>query len=468
MTSPPPYVITRDYSDYQAAHQLPGPAIAGSDLDSEFNNLVVTTNAIINNLNLLQRSDGALNNQSVTPDTINSALAIMIAGWNIRGPWVTATVYALKDYVTNGGNGYVCIIANTGGTFATDLAAGKWALVATQGNPGAQGIPGATGPTGPVVPMYRNRLINGDFAICQRNAPGIFTNLTVNGPRQYVLDRWYARNADSSGGSIFFGSVTGSGNNQWAGQFFGGGSTNLSTTLGQCIESFNCTDLNNQNVCVSATIYSSQVTQVTWTSYRAGSADNWGSRVQLATGTITISPTPTIYNFTFNCGTSARNGVSIEFTTGPILNAGTTLSYENVQLELGTTPTAFERRLHGPELMMCQRYYNKSYDENTAPGTATRLGMVAAGSVAGAAITGYASVSFPTAMRATPSSVNLWDGAGTSNKASCTTSSTPGATTMNDNNTPAVVFNPSTKGFMFSPVANASTSFQHYSVDTEL
>lgn len=40
--------------------------------------------------------------------------------------WVTTTAYDLCDYVTNGGNRYYCAIAHTSGTFATDLAAGKW------------------------------------------------------------------------------------------------------------------------------------------------------------------------------------------------------------------------------------------------------------------------------------------------------------------------------------------------------
>lgn len=153
MSAPPPYVVFNDYSDYQTSHQLPGPALQGSDLDVEFNRLKATTDALINNLNLLQRSDGALNNQLVTPDTISSALAIMIAGWNIRGAWVTATAYALKDYVTQAGNGYVCIVAHTAGTFATDLAAGKWALVATAGATGPVGPTGPQGPAGVMPPL---------------------------------------------------------------------------------------------------------------------------------------------------------------------------------------------------------------------------------------------------------------------------------------------------------------------------
>lgn len=42
--------------------------------------------------------------------------------------WVTGTNYIVGDYVTNGGNTYYCLIANTAGTFATDLAAGDWIL----------------------------------------------------------------------------------------------------------------------------------------------------------------------------------------------------------------------------------------------------------------------------------------------------------------------------------------------------
>jgi hypothetical protein len=44
------------------------------------------------------------------------------------GAWVTSTSYVVGDFVTNGGNTYYCLIDNTSGTFATDLAAGDWVL----------------------------------------------------------------------------------------------------------------------------------------------------------------------------------------------------------------------------------------------------------------------------------------------------------------------------------------------------
>jgi hypothetical protein len=42
-----------------------------------------------------------------------------------------------------------------------------------------------------------------------------------------------------------------------------------------------------------------------------------------------------------------------------------------VQLEAGSVATPFESRPYGTELAMCQRYYEQSYIEGTAPGTAT-------------------------------------------------------------------------------------------------
>lgn len=375
MPSPPPYVITRDYSDYQAAHQLPGPAIAGSDLDAEFNNLVVTTNALINNLGLIQRSDGALNNQSVTPDTINSALAIMIANWTIRGPWVTATVYALKDYVTNGGNGYVCIVAHTGGTFATDLAAGKWVIVATAGATGAAGATGPTGPagaTGITRPGFVNRIINGDFGIDQRNEAAAQT-LTAAATVAYTVDRWYA---GCSGANITGQKAIGTGQNASAYQFTGAAS-NTGLVFGQRIESNNISDLINQQVTVQVWLSSTTITTVTWKTFFANTTDAWGTKAasgsgtetQVDTGTIAITTTPTLYTFTTNLGSGANKGVDLEFSCGA-LTATNTLLFQAVQMEFGTTANPFERNDITTRLVRCQRYFEKSYSQGTAPGTA--------------------------------------------------------------------------------------------------
>lgn len=42
--------------------------------------------------------------------------------------WVTLTVYSIGQFITQSGNIYLCIVNNTSGTFATDLANGYWIL----------------------------------------------------------------------------------------------------------------------------------------------------------------------------------------------------------------------------------------------------------------------------------------------------------------------------------------------------
>jgi hypothetical protein len=54
-----------------------------------------------------------------------------------QGAWVTATAYSIDDMVSNSGSSYICIEAHTSGTFATDLAATKWAVLASKGTAGA-------------------------------------------------------------------------------------------------------------------------------------------------------------------------------------------------------------------------------------------------------------------------------------------------------------------------------------------
>ena len=56
-----------------------------------------------------------------------------------EGAWVTATLYKVNNivYVSSTGGSYICLVEHTAGTFATDLGAGKWGILATQGAAGA-------------------------------------------------------------------------------------------------------------------------------------------------------------------------------------------------------------------------------------------------------------------------------------------------------------------------------------------
>jgi hypothetical protein len=97
------------------------------------------------------------------------------------------------------------------------------------------------------------------------------------------------------------------------------------------------------------------------------------------------------------------------------LNSTYTFDLAQVQLEAGSVATPFERRSYGQELALCQRYYQKSYDQATVPGTNTDTGVIAhlCGTNGTAAF--YNTVQFGVLMRAAPS-ITVYDIAGNSGK----------------------------------------------------
>lgn len=61
--------------------------------------------------------------------------------FSVPTPWVTGTPYVQgppASAVTQGGSTYICLVDHTAGTFATDLAAGKWRVIAVGGGTDVQ------------------------------------------------------------------------------------------------------------------------------------------------------------------------------------------------------------------------------------------------------------------------------------------------------------------------------------------
>ena len=252
---------------------------------------------------------------------------------------------------------------------------------------------------------FRNRLINGGMVIDQRNAgasvsPGA-SALT------YTIDRWgfynstannrfsVQRNAGNvarpSGFTNYLGftvtsAYTPSGTDQ---QIFS-----------QQIEGFNVSDLAwgtaaAQSVTVSFWAYSS----LTGTHSGAIRNPNGYSRSYPFTFTVSAAntweqKTVTIpgdtggtWNtdnnsgmqlaFNLGSGSSSLGTAGVWNTTNAFTGAtgsvqvsatnGATFYITGVQLEAGTVASPFERRDYGRELIMCQRYFEKSFDANTAP-----------------------------------------------------------------------------------------------------
>lgn len=132
----PPY--TRSYDFAQVQQNNPAQPYIGAQHDVEFNNVAITLDGVLTNLDLIQRDDGFLTNGIVTLDSLDSGVYNLIGSWTPRGVWATLTNYVVGDLVTPAGTtSYVCAVANTSGaSFAIDLALGYWQPVSGAGSGG--------------------------------------------------------------------------------------------------------------------------------------------------------------------------------------------------------------------------------------------------------------------------------------------------------------------------------------------
>lgn len=126
MTQPTPYDLAYDFVGFQVIN--PSRPLPAGQLEGEFNALKVTLDQILANLALIQRDDTELANKTVGYDQFKDELDL---GFNPPSAWETAQSYSVRDTVFVGNSMYRCTVAHTSGVFANDLAASKWALIAT-------------------------------------------------------------------------------------------------------------------------------------------------------------------------------------------------------------------------------------------------------------------------------------------------------------------------------------------------
>jgi hypothetical protein len=236
---------------------------------------------------------------------------------------------------------------------------------------------------------FRNRIINGDMRIDQRNAGA---SALISGITQYTLDRWLLvsnpqskltvqRNAGSvtppEGFTNYLGVTVTTAETITAGDFF---------NLVQFIEGFNIGDLGwgtaaAKSVTVSFWVRSSVTgtysfafrnngeTRSYVTTYTINAANTWEQKTIIIPGD--ISGTWNVTNergieVNFDFGRASETSTSNAWTaSGNVRLAGTVKLVENasatfyitgVQLEAGSVATPFERRPYGTELALCQRY----------------------------------------------------------------------------------------------------------------
>lgn len=92
---------------------------------------------------------------------------------------------------------------------------------------------------------------------------------------------------------------------------------------------------------------------------------------------------------------------------------GATQDFTGVQLEIGTVATSFEFRPYSLELVLCQRYYEKSYALETAPGTNTTSNIWQGIAVDGTGACWSAPINYVVEKRTFPT-VTIFDNSGTS------------------------------------------------------
>jgi hypothetical protein len=230
---------------------------------------------------------------------------------------------------------------------------------------------------------FKNRILNGQMVIDQRNAGA---SQTINNTTAYTVDRWYVGFVGGSGTSQ---RVAGTGGFQNAIRMTGGSGI-TSAFVGQKIESFNSADLAGNTVTVSFRASSSTLTSIAWYARFPTAVDNYASVTAISNATINITSTPTNYTFSFACPSGVTNGLEIFFLTGSFTSG--TLDITGVQLEKGSTATSFDYRPYGTELALCQRYCYVSIGANSlVAGAAQGVDNV------------YMKYILPVPMRATPS-----------------------------------------------------------------
>jgi len=301
---------------------------------------------------------------------------VWIVGASPTGAWAGYANY-LAQYMSSAWSFYM--------PYTGQVVVLKDALAQVQWN-------GAAWTSYPFAILSKNKFINGDMRIDQRNSGAVQT-FTAAAAIAYCVDRFYA---SCTGANVTGQRVAGTAPYEYAYKITGL-AANTGTLFGQRIESHNAIDLVNQLVPCQAQISSSALTSVTWTAYYASVVDNFTTKTQIGTGTLTINSTPTIYNFSFNGGANAGNGICVEFTTGALV-AAQTITYSGVQGERNIFQSPYEFMSHGQQLALCQRYL---------PMVSLAIGQQIGMGLCTLTTGGIAFVAFPVTPRVVPTGVTV-------------------------------------------------------------
>ena len=306
-----------------------------------------------------------------------SPLGQPLTGKDTTGGYAGLTLYKIN--FKNAANTFTNFLTNTttaariytfqdrDGTIA-DLGGGVYT--------GDVSMPSQNG--GPLAGL-RNAVINGGCRVAQRGGVAAINNAWVYGGCDRIA--FGPSGFTTLSGTIqqYPGLATQSGFAQGASITTTGSGT---VSFQSRIESLNSAIYNNKTVTFSATVF--QDTGVSQTANlqigKANSADTFSLQTTLLLGGSVAIPsgTPTKLSVTLALGaTGASNGLAV---TAQFTGVGAVTANDfwvgDWQLESGSVATPFEQRPIGMELLLCQRYYAKSYDYSTNPGAATQASCI--------------------------------------------------------------------------------------------
>ena len=273
--------------------------------------------------------------------------------------------------------------------------------------------------------VLKNRIINGDMRIDQRNAGASVSNPAAT--ETYVLDRWSIYGASAS---KFTGQQSTTVPSNYKNSFLL--TSSAATTPGagdtygfrQKIEGLNVADLGfgsatAQTVTLSfwvrssitgtyaVSILNSALNRSYVGTYTISAANTWEQKSITIAGDTTgtwLTTNGTGLDIWWDLGSGSNfnatagvwNGSTATRTSSSsnwIGTSGATFYITGVQLEVGSTATPFERRLYNQELANCQRYYYRLVSGNDiAFGVSVNMSATLAGTY----------IKFPISMRATP------------------------------------------------------------------
>lgn len=257
--------------------------------------------------------------------------------------YLRAQAAFLASVRDNSGNGWVSpYLPLAGGTMTGTVAGLQVSSLNGAGNP---------------LAGLRNRVQNGAMMIDQRNA-GAAQTITAAAALAYTVDRFYAY---CTGANVTGQRVAGTAPNAYLYRFTGAASV---TKIGfaQRIEDLNCQDMAGKTATLSVDLSNSLLTTVTWTAWRANTANTFGTlasptRTLISTGTFTVTSTLTNYSTNITIPAAATTGIEIELSVGAQISG--TWNIGDWQLEIGSLATPFEQISYGLSLALCQRFFQK-------------------------------------------------------------------------------------------------------------